>query len=769
MEFPRSGYTNIRVWDDSRSGQSKKYSIPRKPVPSQSGYSVITSLQDDLENGRRPSASPHHEEFGRRLLRTSSKEQHSASWPSSDLPTMIDSDVGLMQKDTAHIEGQKEHFLQQHASTFVKKTDCQTQSSGWLPKTLRCPYLFTLILISLGLSSAIALMTWYSTVNMGLGNDTSSTVLLFGWRFSPTLVAVIYVLLETMLLVDIRRTEVFARLAHNSASPASSTILHASNSWWNDPREALRKQQGGGRRSWALFWTSLANILGMLVISSLSAGLLSTEDMQITHDTLFKRITAFQKLPLEATADDATYVRSIASSTLGLTTSAWLSDKYAILPFWPSQFDTVPLGSMLAISSQTWHGNTTAFQVVMDCEVMWLSEAGYQPPEVLEPAPWKLVSPLYTGEYISIQLTSADGCIYEFAVGSATDDLGAKMLGVGGGWWSKTSSISYTPTVAKSTQCNDREVFFITTPFRNSSTRGAGHVCSSTYYQASLETTVTISASQSSVSFDEGAFEELKIPMSPEFSIESFEELFFGPQWLSKYQPPDVSLGRPWIGGPLLPIAALHNWDIEAMMTSPSILGQAKAAKQRFLGEALQNTFASFGQENAQIMAGQVVQVESRIVVNFAVGVTLASLLLLSALMFIAVFYYSRWKRRPLGVRRDPASAAAISALISTDELTRSYFEGMDGLSKELMHATLTDTLFKLQAEKLSLVEKSDKYEDHVGTWYLPIHFIVNGLSKMKSNVGFQNLQRRKRRKRRKRPNLIGALPCCMAGVESVP
>ena len=529
-----------------------------------------------------------------------------------------------------------------------------------------------------------------------------------------------------MLLIDIRRTEVFARLARNSASSASSTILHTADSWWNDPREALRKQRDGGWRSWTLFWASIANILGIFVISPLSAGLLSTENIEITRDTAFRKTAAFQTLPLEASADDATYVRSIASSTIGLTTSAWLTDEYAVLPFWPSQFDTVPLGSLLASSPQKWHANTTVFQVVMDCEVMWLSEAGYQPSKTIQPAPYKLDQPFIVSSYTSIQLTSGDGCIYEFAV---SDLENVPFFGVGGGWWSKTSGSNYpslaintesgpTLVVDQSTECDDRDVLFVTTPFRNSSTRAAGHVCSSTYYQADLKTTVTTSSSQTSVSFDERTFQELKRPMSPNFDIESFEKIFLGSQWVSKFQPPNQQVDkRPEIGGPLLPIAALHNWDIEEMMMNASVVSEAKATKQRFLGEALQNTFASFVPKNAQSISGQLTQLESRVVLNFAVGITLASLLLLSVLMFMAVLFYSRLNRRPLGVGRDPASAAAISALITKDEIVRSCFEGRDRVSKESMNATLKDVSLRLRAGQLYVMENSATPEDQAGTY----------------------------------------------------
>ena len=604
----------------------------------------------------------------------------------------------------------------------VQRAGVRQVELNWIPYTLNWPYLLNLVLVSLSFAAVVGFLTWFSMAHNGLGHETDSTALLFGWRFSPTLLAVVYVLLETMLLVDVRRTEVFARLARNGASSAKDSILHGGDSWWNDPREALRKQKDGGWRSWTLFWTSIATIIGTLVVSPLSAGLLSIETIQVTTPTDFKRIAALDETPLVATADDTTYLRSIASSTLGLTTSAWLSDEYAVLPFWPSSSGQVPFGSMLATSAQSWVGETTVFQVTMECDLMWLSEAGYQPAKILYPAPYKPDLPTYVLAYTSLQLTSADGCIYEFALSQAN---GNGLFDVGGGWWSNTTSYSYPASasqgspstngdpldfniiVANSTECNHRDVFFVTTPFRNSSTRAAGQICSTTYYKGDLETTVTISASQTSVSFDKNLYEELKHPMGSSFDKASFEELFHGPEWATKFQPPSANnTVTKIIGGPLLPIAALHNFSIEALMDTADLVQQAKATKQRFFGEALQNKFESLGAKNAATIAGRSTLIESRVVVNFAVGISLAILFLLSAVMLALVLWHSSAGRRPLGLSRDPASAAATAALIAGHS-SRFEFHGMDRASKSELNELIGNKSFRLRSEELLTVRST--------------------------------------------------------------
>ncbi|KIW31793.1 uncharacterized protein PV07_03385 [Cladophialophora immunda] len=703
-----------------RPRDSRRLSIPRKPVPhcryDGPGTRIVKTPV------RQTSASPQlhsNDVDALSAQRSGTAPQHI---PSSDLPSLGGRHQRPAQDCAGGVESEADGLVSD-STISAKRTGVYKAQLKWMPYTLQWPYLHSLILLSLGLAAVVGILTGYSMANNGLARNSNSIALLFGWRFSPTLLAVAYVLLETMLLVDVRRTEVFARLVRNSTSSARDSILHGVDSWWNDPSEALRKQKDGGWRSWGLFWASLANIIGTLVISPLSAGLLSIEDMQIATPTEFNRVAAFHETPLVATADDATYVRSIASSTLGLTTSAWLSDEYAVLPFWPASMARIPLGSSLATSPQTWVGTTTVFQVTMDCQLMWLSQVGYQPAKELYPASYTPQPPTDVPAYISLQLTSADGCIYEFAI---WNDSISDLFLVGGGWWSDTTSQSYgqmgadsnqSPNivVANSTECDHRDVFFVTTPFRNNSTRAAGQLCSSEYYEGDLETTVTTSTSQSSVSFDKKLYEDLRRPMGTSFDKTSFEALFHGTEWATKFQPPTPPMGNntggPSIGGPLLTIAALHNFDIESLMNNASVVQQAKATKQRFFGEALQNKFESIGaQKSTASFSGQVIFLESRVAVNFAVGISLGVLFLLSAAMFTLVLWYSRLERRPLGLSRDPASAAAIAALIVGHD-SRFEFHGTDRVSNTELNRLLGSKSWRLRAEELSTTSSTTTFD----------------------------------------------------------
>ena len=88
--------------------------------------------------------------------------------------------------------------------------------------------------MSLILGIALACICWYSKKNHGLGQDDGSSAILFGWRFTPTLVAVFYTQMVVILFEDSKRTEPFARLANAPPGGAAAygTILQTPKAWY---------------------------------------------------------------------------------------------------------------------------------------------------------------------------------------------------------------------------------------------------------------------------------------------------------------------------------------------------------------------------------------------------------------------------------------------------------------------------------------------------------------------------------------------------------
>lgn len=582
-------------------------------------------------------------------------------------------------------------------------------ANEWLPYTLRPGYLLFLITVSMGLGITVLMLTWHSTANDGLTIANNSTALLFGWRFVPTLFAVIYNLLEGLLLQDVKRTEIFARLSHDESSLAKYTLLRSSSFWWNDPGDALNKHRSNGKRSWTLFWSSVASILGFIVISPLSAALLSVQDKSITRKAEFSTMLVPHGSALNMTADDETYLRSTSALLHNLKTSAWLSNDYAILPFWPTNTEIIPLGATLARTPQTWERTTTIFKVDLECSSMELTAVGSFVPG----AAYSVTSEehlLRNSSYESMKLRSEDGCIYGMAWQS---DEGWSL---GRGWSVHLSRNNYTnlnredisPDYAFSnfsSECDSRDVFFISSPYNNGSMHVKGEICSTSYYMADIATTVSISASVSQVGFDQVTFDSGKrVIDSALLNSSSIETLFLGSGWSAKSQGSldnengGGSGNEQRIKGPLIPIMAKYNDDISSILGNVNLAGEVQSAKQRFFGEAFLTTV---GKQSAPSFGGQISIPEERIVVNLGTGVASGSILLLSAGMFTAVLFHSRLRRRPLNLARDPGSAAAIVSLLTNQTKTCACFEGSDRLSENLLRRTLANKRFLMRRGEL--------------------------------------------------------------------
>lgn len=585
-------------------------------------------------------------------------------------------------------------------------------ANEWLPYTLRPGYLLFLITVSMSLGITVLMLTWHSTANEGLTIANNSIALLFGWRFAPTLFAVIYNLLESLLLQDVKRTESFARLSHDESSLAKYTLLRSSSFWWNDPGDALSKHRSNGKRSWTLFWSSIANILGFLVISPLSAALLSVQDKSITRKAEFSTMLVPHKTALNMTADDETYLRSTSALLHNLKTSAWLSNDYAILPFWPTNTENIPLGATLARTPQTWESTTTIFKVDLECRSMVLTAVGSFVPGT--PSEYSVMSEeslLRNDSYESMKLQSEDGCIYGMAWPSNSE--GFWSLG-GGGWWVHLSRDDYTslnrndisPLGAFSNfsiECGSRDVFFISSPYNNGSMQAKGEICLTSYYMADIATTVSISASVSQVSFDQVTFDSGKrVIDSALLNSPSIETLFLGSGWSAKSQGSldneDSTGNEQRANGPLIPITAKYNDDISSILGKVNLADEAQSAKQRFFGEAFLTTI---GKQSVPSFGGQISIPEERIVANLGIGVASGSILLLSAAMFTAVLFHSRLRRRPLNLARDPGSAAAIATLLANQAKTCACFEGSDRLSEILLRRTLANKRFLMRRGEL--------------------------------------------------------------------
>jgi hypothetical protein len=192
-----------------------------------------------------------------------------------------------------------------HSSSRTASTS-NTPWSSWLPFTLQWYYLILPISISLCLGSVLVYLTLYSTRHHGIGPDDGSSAILFGWRFTPTLCAILYAQMTVILFEDVKRTEPFARLAKAPPGGASAygTLLQTPRAWWSIFFDVCFRRKRVGKTSWALICTACVNVIALLVISLLSSALLTSEEILIPRSMDFTRIVPKANLQVPAPTRD---------------------------------------------------------------------------------------------------------------------------------------------------------------------------------------------------------------------------------------------------------------------------------------------------------------------------------------------------------------------------------------------------------------------------------------------------------------------------------
>jgi heme A synthase len=127
-------------------------------------------------------------------------------------------------------------------------------------------------------ASVVFALYWHSYNNNGLGSEDSA---LFGWKFVPTLIAVIYTQLTSMILGALKRSKNFARLAKpiEHIPIARYTLLGKSRLWRTTLSHGFQKRRNGGTRNWAVILLCLTYSVAVLGILLMSAALLSIKEI----------------------------------------------------------------------------------------------------------------------------------------------------------------------------------------------------------------------------------------------------------------------------------------------------------------------------------------------------------------------------------------------------------------------------------------------------------------------------------------------------------
>lgn len=599
--------------------------------------------------------------------------------------------------------------IESHDQGVSAAIDSQNSTSGspdeWFPYTLSWQYLSLLAFFTLALMITVIVLYWYSATHYGLWDDNDSAITFFGWRFAPSLFAVIYVQMTAMLLEDVKRTEPFARMARPGGALGASTILQSSGAWWNALFDGISKKKNGGRRSWLLISSSLINILGFLTISPLSPSLLEPVSVAMVKPTNF---TALLMNPgLQLSVGRETYMRILGNILQNVSTSAWISDEYVAVPVRPSYIDRIPSGSSLLSTPETWYSETIVMNTDLDCRQMELKHSmvvneTYPDPITNKP---ERVS-------LGFSLSSGDGCIYNISIKPV---YGAERRGRAS--WGNLSDISAMTTKHPS-ECDDSEFIVSLSPadYDTGTALQVGrdfnvsaYVCTSRYYMAKMEVTAHSSGTQSDIFIDEEQYhkERTQIPITT-LNTTALQEIALSSNW-SEYTPfMESDYDGPIISGLALPLSALYDFDIDRMIEDQNIVAQAKRIKQRIFGEAVQYSLLQRNNSHQGLIKGRIRTVQRRVCVVFGVAITVIVLLQVSLVLLIVVWLLSQRRRRVLSLREDPAKTSTACSLIANQPSIRGKLLEPDHGSDKGVYETIRNSRYHISPRALHEIDSGE-------------------------------------------------------------
>lgn len=616
-------------------------------------------------------------------------------------PSRSSSRSDTTETDRLNVESHTQYAYQPGAREKDEHSQ-RPHSKDWIPYTLRHHFMGLLGIVTLALCLITFLLWWRSSTNYGLGPDDGSSALLFGWRYTPTLITVIYVQLTTMLFDDVKRTEPFARLARPEGAESSSTILYSSGPWWVTLYDGLAKRKNG-RRSWVLVCAALANIFGFLAISSLSSAYLYSVDMIVPQSTDFYRLVPSTNSPLPINADSTTHFRTIANLLQNVSTSPWITDNYTILPFWPTTLHDNPINTLPTDSNQKWQAETTMFKSELSCTQMTV--------EAERTGKFSIPKGYAPSDGVSIIWSSPDGCKYGLMA-----PIG--LWNMGGSSWSRASTffygedILYTGTIESivnsTAECKDREIIIATEPWTNTSGSYTAQLCDTAYYMANVSVSVQLDGNEPEISFDDSEFEEKKVAI-PDTLVNTteFQDLALNRDWAT-YMISIIWSNTAMMGGASVLLGALYDYNMTKLVHDPHLVASAGKAKQRYFGEVLQAALSQWGASKKAPMQGTVHAVQTRVVVEPGTAIAMGVLFAVSFILLMFVWWRSRLQARPLNLGKDPATAAGMACLLTQDSRTRSGFESLRQPTTNDLEKKLAGQRYYTDSQGLSRISDED-------------------------------------------------------------
>ncbi|KAI1745585.1 hypothetical protein F4680DRAFT_455708 [Xylaria scruposa] len=566
---------------------------------------------------------------------------------------------------------------------------------AWLPYTLRWPCFLAIIAFTCLLEVAVIVVHSISWRNSGLTTDDGSGVLQIGSKFAPTLLATIYVFLASILLDDVKRTEPFARLSSPAGAQADVSVSWTADAWWDALFSSFPSRHK--KTNWAMLCATLSFVLGFLVLSPLSSSLIVSQTVVITQKTQFLQLNIRSNMPLQAKSSSETFYRSISSVLRNVSTSAWISDQYAVLPFWPASFQNAPLGPILFEDDQTWTATTSVFSNELTCEPLQLTNIS----DGLVGSPGG--GGVRSGRHA--YLSSPNGCTVHYAY--SNDENGAVLWDNPKNFGSK---LSFNNSVSAPPPCSQYDEHYVTT-VTSPETIMIGEACTVSYFVGDSVVTASRVNGQSMVKIDEQQYRtNRKLVSSTLADISTFQDAFLSSDWNTHLTASDITTEGP--GGLL---AALYDFSPDRILadTTEQRRNVRQRIKGRFFGELLRNCFDDNQLHDPAETPGLIITSPRRLVVVSAVAITLEVALVIILASLLAAFVLTRPTRRPLGLDADPTSAMSIAKLLPDDMNTVQSFSKIPATTEEKSKLPALTYRYGMDQGKLRLISQESLVSVH--------------------------------------------------------
>ncbi|KAF2448838.1 hypothetical protein P171DRAFT_518289 [Karstenula rhodostoma CBS 690.94] len=624
----------------------------------------------------------------------------------------------------------------------------------WIPYTLRLPFLTFMTSVSLSLCAITAALTGYSKYHNGLGNDDGSSALLFGWRFTPTIVAVIYARLIAMIFTDFRRTEPFAKMARSPTS-ASISVLHVPGAWWKMLVEAFSRKKNGGVINWPLANATTIFVIANLAISSMSASFLTTVETTILQTVPFQRRTLRTSAPLKLQASPDVFLSTTGSIVYNLSVDPWTLGEYTVLPFWPQGPDAAAMSGG-GNKTETWETRTSVFRTKYNCGTMnatitpnntrSFSATGHRQPALAGHDDTILING--TSKMDTTTLVSDSGCRFQIDMaptmmanrvqsavwGRALDPLDE----IGMTWteymYSKntTQGYIYVPgpytysfyeysgpgspflRYSGSAACADKDIIHLSTQWVTTS-NGRAEIFRGNYSQkawecqlavttADIPVKYSVSQSGSDVTFDREEFGRKHVQMDNDIlNATETRRLLHRSNWLSYLKPAHFKTDHS-----ALLLSAEYQYDFDSMIQDDEVPRKAEAAVRTFLAALLQSSLALPDASETQTTSGRRALIVKCVEVFQGTGVALSVLYGICAVFLAALVRQCGATRRSLNLKSNPSTTEGVTDLIALGRWNRAAW-------KPLSIASADNTKKFLQNTKYSTDPKLQEH-DHTSS-----------------------------------------------------